>query len=216
MWIFCLGSVVTVAQQSNDWALVQLPNGREGYVPLSYLTKVEFTQLPLPQLDTREMRTKKRSCASDLDDLEATPTSQPSKPEATDNMSLSFGEVDLCDMDVFGTASDTESNVFLHQYSADESMYGRNSDDCFVVLENFVKKPSGKYLVLHNYYGEQEDDTKILKGDCVTVLNKDDKDWYWIQTAEGAEGFVPRNYLWQATCSPGEKELYKLNKLYSR
>lgn len=37
----------------------------------------------------------------------------------------------------------------------------------------------------------------------MTVLNTDDHDWYYIRTADGTEGFVPRSFLWQATCAPG-------------
>lgn len=42
----------------------------------------------------------------------------------------------------------------------------------------------------------------------MTVLNKDDHDWYYVKTSDDKEGFVPRSHLWQATCSPGNMIIY--------
>ena len=33
------------------------------------------------------------------------------------------------------------------------------------------------------------------RGEFVTVLNKDDADWFYIRRADGSEGFVPSSFL---------------------
>ena len=56
--------------------------------------------------------------------------------------------------------------------------------------------PSKDLLIIYTEWFEPS-------GDCVTVLNKEDHDWYFVKTSDDKEGFVPRSHLWQATCSPG-------------
>ena len=61
---------------------------------------------------------------------------------------------------------------------------------------DFVKKHLGQYIVLFDYNAMQEDDISTQRGEMVTVLNKDDPDWYWVRTEDGThEGFIPRKFL---------------------
>lgn len=59
----------------------------------------------------------------------------------------------------------------------------------------FNKITYGRYIVLFTFEAEQEDDICVRLGHFVTVLNRDDVDWFWIQRADGQEGFVPSSYL---------------------
>lgn len=49
--------------------------------------------------------------------------------------------------------------------------------------------------MLFDFEAVQEDDISVHQGERVTVLNKDDADWYWVKTQDGEEGFTPREYL---------------------
>ena len=62
-------------------------------------------------------------------------------------------------------------------------------------FQEFIKKNHGQYTVLFDFEAVQEDDITVRQGERVTVLNKDDCDWYWIKTEDGEEGFTPREYL---------------------
>lgn len=54
----------------------------------------------------------------------------------------------------------------------------------------------GYYTVLHNFVAREENDLNVRPGDCVTVLNKDDDNWYWVQRQDDRfEGFVPSGFL---------------------
>lgn len=56
----------------------------------------------------------------------------------------------------------------------------------------------GHYLVLHNFVAREERDINVDPGEIVTVLNKDDPDWYWIcRHDDRREGFVPANFICQ-------------------
>ena len=62
-------------------------------------------------------------------------------------------------------------------------------------FQEFVKRNHGQYAVLFDFEATQEDDVSVRQGEKVTLLNKDDPDWYWVKTGNGREGFAPQAYL---------------------
>lgn len=155
---------MVILRREGEWALVRTELGKEGNIPLSYLT-TDITYSSSPKTEESRRIPHKTRLYTDFEDVltnEAKP--QSTQRPADDNVSLPFGEIELCDMDIFGELSDNDSILLPRRYSA-ESLVGDSADDCNVVLENFQKKHCGKYLVLHNFRGEQEDDAKIFKGE---------------------------------------------------
>lgn len=41
-----------------------------------------------------------------------------------------------------------------------------------------------------------ENDVSVERGEFVTVLNREDPDWYWIIRSDGQEGFVPSGFVY--------------------
>lgn len=62
----------------------------------------------------------------------------------------------------------------------------------------FSKDPSGRYIVLYTFIARDENDVSVERGEFVTVLNKEDPDWYWIVRTDGQEGFVPSAFVYPA------------------
>ncbi|CAG9799460.1 unnamed protein product [Chironomus riparius] len=62
----------------------------------------------------------------------------------------------------------------------------------------FSKDPSGRYIVLYTFIARDENDVSVERGEFVTVLNKEDVDWYWIVRTDGQEGFVPSAFVYPA------------------
>ena len=60
---------------------------------------------------------------------------------------------------------------------------------------NFKKDDFGDYIVRFEFIACDENDINAKKGDRVRVLNKDDKDWYWVSKKDGVEGFIPKDFL---------------------
>lgn len=60
---------------------------------------------------------------------------------------------------------------------------------------NFKKNDFGDYVVRFEFTACDENDINAQKGDIVRVLNKDDKDWYWVENVKGLEGFIPKDFL---------------------
>lgn len=74
-------------------------------------------------------------------------------------------------------------------------------------IHPFFKDPSGKYVVLYTFIARDENDVSVERGEFVTVLNKDDHDWYWIIRSDGHEGFVPSAFVCPLEVAFGE-DLY--------
>lgn len=67
--------------------------------------------------------------------------------------------------------------------------------DMFAPAFNFKKNNYGDFIVRFEFIACDENDINAQKGDKVTVLNKDDKDWYWVVNTRGVEGFIPKDFL---------------------
>lgn len=54
----------------------------------------------------------------------------------------------------------------------------------------------GPFLVTHQFIAREENDCGVNSGEFVTVLNKDDDNWFWVRRGfDGAQGFVPSGYI---------------------
>lgn len=59
-----------------------------------------------------------------------------------------------------------------------------------------LQDPSGRYVVLYSYSAQDENDLSVERGQCVTVLNSEDPDWFWVSKFDGSEGFVPSGFIY--------------------
>lgn len=60
----------------------------------------------------------------------------------------------------------------------------------------FNRENLGLYVVIHNFVAREENDLNVGPGDCLTLLNRDDEDWYWVRRGvDGEEGFVPSKFI---------------------
>ena len=140
--------------------------GKYGFIPSNYLTKIDDkvhkddvtskapAQVKKPMLSTRAENYDHKQIQATEFKVE-TPDSKIAK-------SLSFGEIELDDLDIFGYISDASFQDSISDNSLNGSEYSE-------VVEPFVRKSRGKYLVLHNYYGEDENDATILKGKIYSI-----------------------------------------------
>lgn len=63
-------------------------------------------------------------------------------------------------------------------------------------LETFYHDHNDIYVVLFNFVAREENDLSVRPGDYLIVLNKDDRDWYWVRRDDDkVEGFVPAKFI---------------------
>ena len=59
----------------------------------------------------------------------------------------------------------------------------------------FRKAANGRFIMLFTFMAMEEGDLSVERGEFVTVLNKDDPDWFWVARSDHSEGFIPSNFL---------------------
>lgn len=70
----------------------------------------------------------------------------------------------------------------------------------------FFKEQAGRYVVLYSYQAQDENDLSVERGQCVTVLNSDDPDWYWVARYDQCEGFVPSGFIYPLDAIQRQRE----------
>nr|CAG4641790.1 EOG090X083C [Eurycercus lamellatus] len=184
------GNVVNVLYQENDWVYVIAEDQREGFIPHSYCAP--YT----PHLG--EMTIKKKLPR----DLGIPSEAQGSFfPPGT----LALG--DGSDNESYGTKSMMPTNspqsIMQQQqqpgrHVQSSSTQSLNSQLSHPDIHPFFKDPSGRYIVLYTFIARDENDVSVERGEFVTVLNREDPDWFWVVRSDGQEGFVPSAFVYPA------------------
>ena len=64
-----------------------------------------------------------------------------------------------------------------------------------VQVAHFRKFENEAVMVLFDFHAADENDVDVQRGEVVTVLNRDDEDWWWVMRDDGLEGFIPSSYV---------------------
>ena len=64
-----------------------------------------------------------------------------------------------------------------------------------VQVTHFRKFENEAVMVLFDFHAADENDVDVRRGEVVTVLNRDDEDWWWVMRDDGIEGFIPSSYV---------------------
>ena len=66
-------------------------------------------------------------------------------------------------------------------------------------LTRFFLSGGEKYTAVYTYAGQYEDELSFEEGDVITVLSKDEADW-WKGELNGKSGVFPSNYVEPFKC----------------
>lgn len=163
----------------------------EGFVPHSYCAPYT-SQLAESTLATLMNNVKKKLPRSSENDGDLANTARPQAMESqhTDT----------------GSASDCESyarNITTAEMNVNRSNMTQSQNSIQTMASQpdvhpFFKDPSaGRYIVLYTFVARDENDVSVERGEFVTVLNRDDPDWFWVlRHCDGNEGFVPSGFVY--------------------
>jgi hypothetical protein len=167
------GQIVNILYRENDWVYVIGQDSRqEGFIPHSYCAPYN-TQLA--DLAIKKKIPRNGNNAAQVYNLN----------ESTDSgIDFSNKNNNICD-----SAVDVQSTLIHSQGSL-------NSVETEYLP--FSKDPSGRFIVLYTFIARDENDVSVERGEFVTVLNKEDPDWYWIVRSDGQEGFIPSGFVYPA------------------
>lgn len=107
------------------------------------------------------------------------------------NNANSSGQAELSEVDV--TADIIEDSG--RDLQGSHSQNSLSSEPDFLP---FQKDPSGRFIVLYTFIARDENDVSVERGEFVTVLNREDPDWFWIVRSDGQEGFIPSGFVYPA------------------
>lgn len=174
--VFCkqcyllLGQIIYATHEKNQWVYALTDSGEHGFVPSYYLTKIDGKLRKDSPQSKKSTRHKHRRSYSDIPENDNSKQFQDEEiggglQNSKLAKSLSFGEIELGDYDIFGYISETS-------FKNSDSELSLNGSEYSTVIEPFTRKRSGKYLVLHNFHGEDENDATILKGKKTTSCRR--------------------------------------------
>lgn len=190
------GQIVNILYRENDWVYVIGQDSRqEGFIPFSYCAPFPYSN--------EDMAVKKKlprdqqigigggnDPISSLDGVGGggqTIKGQQLLPEMLLNSAVGAGGVGI---DPIGHLGDVDVGL-----QASHSQASLSSDPDFLP---FAKDPSGRFIVLYTFIARDENDVSVERGEFVTVLNREDPDWYWIVRSDGQEGFIPSGFVYPA------------------
>ncbi|XP_058456262.1 SH3 domain-containing protein Dlish [Malaya genurostris] len=164
------GQIVNILYRENDWVYVIGQDTRqEGFIPHSYCAPFN-TQLA-------DLAIKKKLPR----DISVGLT----------NNDLTDGIPDI-NIDVI---DDSAPGLVGLTNSLKHSQASLSSEPDFLP---FSKDPSGRYIVLYTFIARDENDVSVERGEFVTVLNREDPEWFWIVRSDGQEGFIPSGFVYPA------------------
>lgn len=106
----------------------------------------------------------------------------------------SSGPIEINDTDLSVDIIEENTIRDLHG-SLQQSQNSLSSEPDFLP---FQKDPSGRFIVLYTFIARDENDVSVERGEFVTVLNREDPDWFWIVRSDGQEGFIPSGFVYPA------------------
>ncbi|XP_013104897.2 SH3 domain-containing protein Dlish isoform X1 [Stomoxys calcitrans] len=165
------GQIVNILYRENDWVYVIGEDSRqEGFIPYSYCAPYN-TQLA-------DMAIKKKLPRGDAGEHgETIPLLAPNEGNKLDLIE----EVSNAQAALKNAVAELTSPLSMES-------------EC----TPFHKEPNGRYIVLYTFIARDENDLSVERGEFVTLLNRDDVDWFWIVRSDGQEGFVPSAFIYPA------------------
>ncbi|CAB0038196.1 unnamed protein product [Trichogramma brassicae] len=208
------GQIVNVLYRENDWVYVIAADTRmEGFVPHSYcaaytsqlaestLALVNNVKKKLPRsLDDNDLAGPLQSAAAaaaavtgsqELDHPGSASDCESYARSSTNNNNNNNNNICTTAADVNVERSRSRS-MSRSQNSIIQQQQQQQPE-----VHPFFKDPSaGRYIVLYTFVARDENDVSVERGEFVTVLNRDDPDWFWVlRYCDGSEGFVPSGFV---------------------
>ncbi|KAB7504614.1 hypothetical protein Anas_08409 [Armadillidium nasatum] len=190
------GSIVNVLYQENDWVYVIAENGQqEGFIPQSYCAPYSS------QLGELTLNHKKKMPRENRPSMEIIGVGGGGGGVGTGegDPNSTIGTINSDNAPLVGTNNESYSSKITtganNNRASDTSL---QSDSTSPDVHPFFKNPAGRYIVLYTFIARDENDVSVERGEFVTVLNREDPDWFWVVKADGHEGFVPSGFVYPA------------------
>lgn len=176
------GDVVKALYRDRDWIYVVRGETEEGFVPAIFCQDASSSKRPeKSQLSIFKSAFTRRSTRA------AAKNQEPVNHDSIDDEAKKsvIREKALMNVDRFLKSLDESPNYA--RIEKEKNRYG--------AIMEFRKRPHGKLRAEYKFEARNEDDVSVKEGEILLLLNNDDPDWFWVRREDGAEGFVPSNYV---------------------
>ena len=216
------GEIVLLLYRENNRVYAVNNKGKRGFIPFNYCTvlrKNDFvTSFPRPEI-TSNVKWPTKVHSRDFQKV-SSHQSRPASCISTSVVHLPSGNVSTSSVQRsrseeelfrnYGQRSRTpKMSSSLEDLSDDNrttSMisdlihWDRKAPETFrrrqkVQVTHFRKFENEAVMVLFDFHAADENDVNVQRGEVVTVLNRDDEDWWWVMRDDGLEGFIPSSYV---------------------
>ncbi|XP_058057532.1 SH3 domain-containing protein Dlish isoform X1 [Anopheles bellator] len=180
------GQIVNILYRENDWVYVIGQDTRqEGFIPYSYCApfNTQLADLAIKKKLPRDLTTMGAGAGVGGPGGGGPGSGLVGGSDLTDGMP----DISIDVLDDSGPGMLT--NALKH------SQASLSSEPDFLP---FAKDPSGRYIVLYTFIARDENDVSVERGEFVTVLNREDPEWFWIVRSDGQEGFIPSGFVYPA------------------
>ncbi|KAK2715461.1 SH3 domain-containing protein Dlish-like [Artemia franciscana] len=186
------GNIVNVLYQENDWVYVIADNGKEGFIPQTYCTP--YTSHVGDLAFTVKKKLPRDPAASEGGTPDLDPGSLSAPAEATPMIATTSVPASPIS---HGSGGFSSNGALFNMESMKQALPIGNQlyqPD----MHPFFKERSGRFVVLYTFLARDENDVSVERGELVTILNREDPDWFWILRDNGQEGFVPSAFVYPA------------------
>ncbi|XP_067632432.1 SH3 domain-containing protein Dlish [Eurosta solidaginis] len=199
------GQIVNVLYRENDWVYVIGQDTRqEGFIPYSYCAPYN-TQLADLAIKKKLPREQNINHVQEHSNQESMPLlSAENKMELIEDVITGNGVgSNTGGSGGVGNGGGNGGSVAVNANTNNAHMAASlKTSEVNQLIEpectNFHKEPSGRYIVLYTFIARDENDLSVERGEFVTVLNREDPDWFWIVRSDGQEGFIPAAFVFPA------------------
>lgn len=174
------GQIVNVLYQENDWVYVIADSGQEGFIPHSYCAPYGS------QLGELALTVRHKKLPRDEDD---------GLDQISSRGTHSVDSGQQSDAESFGAPKDRSSRLAPPTSDGHSTNNTATLQTTLPDVHPFFKDPAGRYVVLYTFVARDENDVSVERGELVTVLNREDPDWFWVLRSDGQEGFVPSAFV---------------------
>ncbi|KAK6641818.1 hypothetical protein RUM44_013535 [Polyplax serrata] len=190
------GQIVNILYRENDWVYVIAQDTRqEGFIPHSYCT---------PFTSYHHLMELKKKLPHEPANNTSTMNNGSSTINNTNGINNSNNNINSLNNNS-GSSNTLHKNSAVVQLNLTTSQASLQSagSSSQPEIHPFCKDPSGRYIVLYTFIARDENDVSVERGEFVTVLNREDPDWFWIVRSDGQEGFVPSGFVYPADVIQG-------------
>ncbi|PFX27302.1 SH3 domain-containing protein Dlish-like isoform X1 [Stylophora pistillata] len=206
------GEIILLLYREKNKVYVVNSKGKSGFIPFNYCTVLRKNDFVSNVYHPQSERTNYKQCSWQVNGChhEFVDASYYSRTAKTTNSHIhrsrseeslySRNDNESLNRKISSSLEDLSDDNQIATMISDLIHWDRKAPETFrrrqkVQVSHFRKFENEVVMVLFDFHAADENDVDVQRGEVVTVLNRDDQDWWWVMRDDGLEGFIPSSYV---------------------